>query len=157
MYNVGDRIVYPMQGAGVISRIETREVDGQEVHYYIMNVNCRNMELIIPAAAAENVGIRPVVQPGDLDAVMDVLSAKSTPMDEKWNRRNRDNLDKLKTGEIKQVAEVVRNLSRVEEDKPLSAGERKMLNNAIEILRSEMQLVLGIDKEEATKMIDDAI
>lgn len=157
MYEVGDKVVYPMQGAGVISEIETRDIDGEEVDYYIIDVSCRNMELIIPVTAADEASVRPVVDRETIDNVLDVLAAEATPMDEKWNRRNRDNMEKLKTGEIKQVAEVVRNLSRWQEGKSLSPGERKTLSNASQILRSEMELVLDISEEEAEKKIKDAI
>lgn len=157
MYEVGDKIVYPMQGAGVISEIETREIDGEEVDYYIIDVSCRNMELIIPVTAADDASVRPVVDRETIEKVIEVLAAESTPMDEKWNRRNRENMEKLKTGEIKQVAEVVRNLSRLKNEKSLSAGERKMLNNAAQILRSEMELVLEISEQEAEKKIKEAI
>ncbi|MCF0150903.1 MAG: CarD family transcriptional regulator, partial [Firmicutes bacterium] len=102
-------------------------------------------------------GLRYIVDPPSIDRVKAVLEGESTPMDENWNRRNRANMDKLKTGDICQVAEVVRNLLRIDRVKKLSTGEKKLLQNARQVLASEISLVLEIDENSAEEMIDSAV
>ncbi len=157
MFKVGDSVVYPMHGAGMIESIEDRLVLGEKRSYYIIRISRGNMQVMVPVDGCEKVGLRSVVKPDDLNEVYDVLSAESTPMDENWNRRNRDNMDKLKTGALPLVAEVIRNLVRVDRIKKLSTGEKKMLSNSKLILASEMVVSLGISEEEALKKIDNLI
>ena len=157
MFNIGDPVVYPMHGAGVIENIEDRQVLGETRSYYIIRISRGNMQVMVPVNGSDKVGLRAVVRPDELDAVYDVLRAESTPMDDNWNRRNRENMDKLKTGALPQVAEVIRNLVRVDRVKKLSTGEKKMLSNSKLILASEMVVSLGISEEEALKKIDNLI
>ncbi len=157
MFKIGDPVVYPMHGAGVIEKIEDRQVLGETRAYYIIRISRGNMQVMVPVDGCEKVGLRSIVKPHELDAVYDVLRAESTPMDDNWNRRNRDNMDKLKTGVLTLVAEVIRNLVRVDRVKKLSTGEKKMLSNSKLILASEMVVSLGISEEEALKKIDNLI
>ena len=157
MFNIGDPVVYPMHGAGVIENIEDRQVLGETRSYYIIRISRGNMQVMVPVNGSDKVGLRAVVRPDELDAVYDVLRAESTPMDDNWNRRNRENMDKLKTGALPLVAEVIRNLVRVDRVKKLSTGEKKMLSNSKLILASEMVVSLGISEEEALKKIDNLI
>ena len=157
MFNIGDPVVYPMHGAGVIENIEDRQVLGETRSYYIIRISRGNMQVMVPVNGSDKVGLRAVVRPDELDAVYDVLRAESTPMDDNWNRRNRENMDKLKTGALPQVAEVIRNLVRVDRVKKLSTGEKKMLSNSKLILASEMVVSLGISEEEALNKIDNLI
>ena len=157
MFSLGEKIVHPMQGAGIIEQIEEKKILGQIKQYYVLKLPCSDLNVMIPVDAEVSVGIRPIVDKSEIEKVIEVLGAPSTTMDSNWNRRNRDNLDLLKKGDIMLVAEVVRNLLRVDREKGLSAGEKKMLANAKQILVSEIILVCEISQEEAVKMIEDAV
>ena len=155
-----NKIVSPtqiMHGAGEIQDIEEKEILGEIRSYYIMDVPNEDMEIMIPVDNMEDIGIRDVISRDEIDKVMDVLKAPSSEMSGNWNHRNRENMEKLKTGDIFEVAEVVRNLVRIEREKHLSTGEKKMLANAKQILSSEIILVTGSSEEEAEQMIDEAI
>ena len=124
MYAIGDKILYPMHGAGVIEGIEEKEILGEIRLYYVLKVSWGEMKLMVPVDTCETVGVRPIIGADVIEDVKRVLSADSTAMDSNWNRRFRDNMEKLKTGDILQVAEVTRNLMRIERIKKLSAGEK---------------------------------
>ena len=157
MFSVGDKVVYPMHGAGMIQNIEEKEVLGETRAYYILRIPYGNLQVMVPVQGSDAAGLRPIVSEETVSKVMDVLSAESTPMDENWNRRYRENMDKLRSGDPAKVAEVIRNLMRVEREKRLSTGEKKLLANARQILASEIVLVEGIPEEEAMSMIDKAV
>lgn len=157
MYKIGDKIVYPMHGAGVISAIEEREILGELRNYYVLKIPHGDMKIMIPVDKCDEIGVRDVIDKNEVESVLEVLGAPSTPMPSNWNHRNRENMEKLKTGKIDEVAGVVRNLTRVEFTKHLSTGEKKMLTNARQILSSEFMLSMDIDEEKAEQMITDAI
>ncbi|MBQ2312135.1 MAG: CarD family transcriptional regulator [Firmicutes bacterium] len=157
MFAVGDRVVYPMHGAGLIEKIEDRQILGETRAYYIIRIKSGNMQVMVPVKGAEDIGLRYVVDAGEFDEIYKVLGSESTPMDENWNRRNRDNMEKLKTGDPEQVAEVIRNLVRVDRVKKLSTGEKKLLNTARQILCSEMTMVLNVNDSAALALIDGSI
>lgn len=146
MFNIGDRVVYPMHGAGIIEAVETQEVLGEEHKYYIMRLPIGDMKVMIPMRNVEEIGIREVIDKDDVPKVFEVLKGEKSKMSQNWNRRYRANMDKLKSGDIFEVAEVVRNLSIRAREKGLSTGERKMLDTARQILISE--LVLAQDSTE---------
>ena len=156
MFSIGDKVVYPMHGAGVIKTIEEKKILGDIKSYYILHIAHGSMQVMVPVDGAAT-GLRYIVDPPSIDRVKAVLEGESTPMDENWNRRNRANMDKLKTGDICQVAEVVRNLLRIDRVKKLSTGEKKLLQNARQVLASEISLVLEIDENSAEEMIDSAV
>jgi CarD family transcriptional regulator len=112
---------------------------------------------MIPVDNCEDIGVRPIVSLGELEKAIAVLSLESSEMSGNWNKRYRDNMEKIKSGEIISVAEIVRNLTRINRENKLSAGEKKMLSNARKILQSEVMLVLDIGEEEAIDMIEKAI
>ena len=157
MYSIGDKIVYPMHGAGIIDRIEEKTILGEDRQYYVLRVSSNDMKVMIPVDKCEEVGIRNIIEEDEVEGVMEVLSAPSTEMSDNWNRRNRENMERLRTGDIKEVAGVVRNLLRVERTKPLSTGEKKMLTNARQILTSELVLVLGCQETDIHDMIEKAV
>ena len=157
MYKTGDKILYPMHGAGVIKKIDKREILGEVKEYYLLNVPCGDMEVMIPVDNCDDIGVRPIVSSSELEKAIAVLSLESSEMTGNWNKRYRDNMEKIKSGEIIAVAEIVRNLTRINRENRLSAGEKKMLSNARKILQSEVMLVLDIGEEEADEMIDSAI
>ncbi|HOA42249.1 MAG TPA: CarD family transcriptional regulator [Bacillota bacterium] len=157
MFSVGDKIVYPMHGAGIIEKIEKKKILGQIREYYILRVPCGDMKIMIPVDKTEDIGIRPIIPKSRLPEVFALLSAESTEMSSNWNRRYRENLEQLKSGDICKVAEVVRNLVRTDRAKKLSTGEKKMLINAKQILISELILVSKMTYEEADQVIETAI
>ncbi len=157
MYQVGDRILYPMHGAGVIRKIEDQEILGSVKKYYILHVPCGDMNVMIPVDNCDAIGVRPVETEEAVREAIEVLKQKSSEMTGNWNKRYRENMEKIKTGNILLVAEITRNLTRVDRENRLSAGEKKMLTNVRKILQSEVMLVLDIDEEEARQMIEDAI
>ena len=157
MYNIGDKIVYPMHGAGIINEIEEREILGEVRKYYILNIPHGDMKIMIPVDKCDEIGVRTIISADEVPGVLEILGAESTPMPTNWNHRNRENMEKIKTGSIEEVAGVVRNLSRVEQVKNLSTGEKKMLTNAKQILVSEIVLATGKSDEEAEAMVEEAI
>jgi len=156
MFNIGDKVVYPMHGAGVIEAIEEKEILGEKHKYYIMRIPTNNMKIMVPINNVEEIGIRQVVSDEEIDEVFKVLKGSKSKMPANWNHRYRVNLEKIKSGNIFQVAEVVRNLSLREREKGLSTGERRMLENAKQILISEIVLCKNIGVDEAGKLIEQA-
>jgi len=156
MFAIGDKIVYPMHGAGVVESIEEKFVLGKTQKYYILKILHSSMQVMVPVESPET-GLRAVMDKETIKDIINVLKAASTPMDSNWNRRNRSNMEKLKTGDIYQVAEVVRNLLRVSRLKNLSTGEKNLLQSARKILSSEIALVEGISQQEAEDYIDKAV
>lgn len=157
MFSVGAKIVHPMHGAGTIQKIEEKKILGVVKQYYILKLPCNDMSVMIPVDAEASVGIRKIVDEETIKDAIRVLGQDSTKMDKNWNRRYRENMEKLKTGNILAVAEVVRNLMRVSREKNLSSGEAKMLANARQILISEIILSCRISQKEAEKLVEDAV
>jgi Transcriptional regulators, similar to M. xanthus CarD len=157
MFVIGDKIVYPMHGAGIIEEIEEKKILGETRMYYILKVPCGDMKIMIPIESSEEIGVRAIISIEEINTVIDILGSESTEMSNNWNRRYRENMEKLKTGNIYNVAEVVRNLMRTDKEKKLSTGEKKMLSNAKQILISEMILVKEIDHDTADKIINSAV
>lgn len=157
MYAIGDKIVYPMHGAGVIEKIEEKEILGQMRRYYVLKVPCGDMKIMIPVDTSDEIGVRTIMTAEEIKKVLAVLEGDSTEMPHNWNRRYRENMEKLKTGEALEVAEVVRNLTRTDRVKKLSAGEKKMLTNARQILLSEMVLAGDMDTSSVDILIDEAV
>ena len=157
MYQIGDRILYPMHGAGTIEPIEPRKILGPVRNYYVLNISCDGMELLLPVDGCDDIGVRPIVSKEAMKQVISILGQESSRMSANWSKRQRENMKKLKTGDIKEAAEIVRNLTRMDRRKKLSAGEKKMLSNARRILLSEIMLVENMDGEEAFRLVECAI
>ena len=157
MFNIGDNIVYPMHGAGTIDSIEEKEILGEKQQYYIIKMPGEVM-VMVPTAKAESMGVRNVIDKQNATSVLEVLEKDETEMSNNWNKRYRENLDKMKTGDIYEVADVVRNLSFKQKEKgSLSTGEKKMLVNAKQILESELVLAEHSSKDEIEQLIDNKI
>lgn len=146
-----------MHGAGIIEAIEEREVLGQRQQYYIMKLPMGDMQVMIPLRSVEEVGLREVISPEEVSRVFEVLQGEKTKMSQNWNRRYRANLEKIKSGDIFEVAEVVRNLSIREKEKGLSTGERRMLESARQILISELVLAQGLPADEVERRINEIL
>ena len=151
MFNVGDKIVYPMHGAGTIDAIEEKDILGQKQSYYILKMP-GEVKVMIPTAKAEEVGVRNIINKESADKEQD-----ETAMDKNWNKRYRDNMEKMKSGDIYEIADVVRNLSFKQKEKGLSTGEKKMLNNAKQILVSELVLAEHASQEEVEQLVENKI
>lgn len=156
MFNVGDKIVYPMHGAGTIDAIEEKDILGQKQSYYILKMP-GEVKVMVPTTKAEEVGVRSIINKESADKVFGVLSQDETIMDKNWNKRYRDNMDKMKSGDIYEIADVVRNLSFKQKEKGLSTGEKKMLNNAKQILVSELVLAEHASQEEVEQLVENKI
>ena len=156
MFNVGDKIVYPMHGAGTIDAIEEKDILGEKQSYYILKMP-GEVKVMVPTAKAEEVGVRNIIDKESAEKVIGILEKDETAMDKNWNKRYRDNMEKMKSGDIYEVADVVRNLSFKQKEKGLSTGEKKMLNNAKQILVSELVLAEHASQEEVEKLVDNKI
>lgn len=157
MFAIGEKIVYPMHGAGTIEAIEERNLMGEKCKYYVLLIPQNEIRIMIPCNKTETVGVRGVIPKSEVDRVSETLKGASTEMAKIWNRRYRDNMEKLKTGTITHVAEVVRDLMRVDREKRLSTGEKKMLSNAKQILISELVLVSGKCAAELDVLIEQSV
>lgn len=156
MFKIGDQIVYPMHGAGTIDSIEEKDILGKKQSYYILKMP-DEVKVMVPIANAEQVGVRNVIDKTSADKVFKLLEQNETEMNKNWNKRYRDNMDKIKSGDIYEIADVVRNLSFKQKEKGLSTGEKKMLNNAKQILVSELVLAENSNKDEMEEIIDNKI
>ena len=156
MFNVGDKIVYPMHGAGTIDSIEEKDILGEKQSYYILKMP-GEVKVMVPTAKAEAVGVRNIIDKQSAEKVIGVLEQDETVMEKNWNKRYRDNMEKMKSGDIYEVADVVRNLSFKQKEKGLSTGEKKMLNNAKQILVSELVLAEHATEDEVEQLIENKI
>ncbi len=156
MFNIGDKIVYPMHGAGTIDAIEEKDILGEKQNYYIIKMP-GEVKVMVPTNKAEEVGVRNIIGKEEAGKVMAVLGENETEMSQNWNKRYRDNMEKMKSGDIYEVADVVRNLSFKQKEKGLSTGEKKMLNNAKQILVSELVLAEHASQEEVEKQVENKI
>ena len=159
MFNVGDKIVYPMHGAGTVEGIEEKDILGQTQSYYIIKMP-GEVKVMVPTAKAEEIGVRNIISKENAGKVLQILEENDIDIENKsnnWNKRYRDNMEKMKTGDIYEVADVVRNLAFKQKEKGLSTGEKKMLNNAKQILISELVLAEHASQEDVEKMIENKI
>ncbi|NLJ78350.1 MAG: CarD family transcriptional regulator [Tissierellia bacterium] len=157
MFNIGDKVVYPMHGAGIIEKIEEKEILGKKSKYYVMRMPIGDMKVMIPVDNIQEIGIRGIITDEEMQEVLSILRDDKTKMPQNWNRRYRMNMEKIKSGDIFKIASVVRNLMLRDEERTLSTGERKMLNSAKQMLISELVLVSDMDQEETEKIINEAI
>lgn len=157
VFNVGDKVVYPMHGAGVIEAVEEREVLGERQKYYILRIPLGDMRVMVPLNNAREVGLRSVISEKDVKKVYEILGGAKTKMSSNWNRRYRANLEKMKSGDVFAVAEVVRNLAYRDREKGLSTGERRMLDNAKQILISELVVAQEAEEAEVQKAIEEVL
>lgn len=155
VFSVGDKVVYPMHGAGIIEAIETKEVLEKEEKYYIMRMPIGDLRVMIPMRSGDKLGLRDVIDEEGVRKTFDVLREEKTAMSQNWNRRYRANMEKIKTGDVFEVAEVVRNLAARDRARGLSTGERKMLENARQILISELVLAQDFTEEQVEEQLEE--
>ena len=147
MFKIGERVCYPMHGVGVVEAIQEQEVLGETARYYMLRFVLGKMTAMVPVDAARSVGLRPVIDEDECERVKAYMLEDALPESDNWNQRYRENLEKLRQGEIYGVADVVKSLIRRDRDKGLSAGERNMFLTAKQVLLAE--LVAASGKEEA--------
>lgn len=157
MFAIGDRIVHPMHGAGVIDGIEEKKINGTTRQYYVLNLPVGGMMVLIPVDTSDLIGVRPVIDASAADEVIESFSEIESEMTANWNRRYRENMLRIKSGDLKEVARVIKGLMERDNEKGLSTGERKMLRSAKQILISEFVLSLGASYEEIEKRINKAL
>lgn len=153
MYKIGDKIVYAIHGAGTIVDIQEIDILGNVENYFILKLPINDIQVSIPESELDSSKIRPVITKEEGQEVLKILQEDKTAMSDNWGKRYRENLEQLKTGDIFETAEIVRNLTLLNEEKTLSASEKKMLNNAKRIMASELLISETITKEEAEKWI----
>src|SRR5262249_18144477 len=156
-FDVGDKVVYPHHGAATIEKREKKDVFGKKQDYLVLRLAYGDLTLMVPADNAEEIGLRDVINDEEVEEVFAVLRKKEARMPTNWSRRFKNHVEKLKSGDIYQVAEVVRNLTIREKDKGLSAGEKRMLGKARQILVSELTFALKMDEETAEAKLDEVL
>lgn len=157
MYSVGDKVLYPTHGAGVIDSIEEKTLLGEKKNYYTMRMPVGDMKVMVPLESADAAGLRRVVSKSEAENVIKKLATDEPCENSSWNRRFRENSEKIRSGNIYLVASVVRSLTIRERERGLSTGEKKMLSDSRQILISELVLSLDKTKEEVSEMIEKSI
>jgi len=157
LYKVGDKVVYPHHGAGTVVKKEAKTVLGQEREYLTIQILHNDMTVNVPAENAERVGLRKVIDEEMVQRVLAVLHGSGTNMPKNWNRRFKHNRDKMKTGDIFEMAEVVRNLAQRDQEKGLSTGEKQMFSKAKRILASELMYAKNMDEDEAREFLEEVL
>ena len=154
MFKIGDLAVYPAHGVGIIESIEIRDISGSKQEFYILKILDSNMTIMIPLQNVDSVGLRQVISAGEVPKIFDILRAKvGAAENQNWNRRYREYMDKIKTGSLFDLAEVLRDLFTLREDKELSFGERKMLDTARNLLVKEISIAKHVDKTQVEEDI----
>ena len=156
-FDVGDKVVYPHHGAATIERRETKQAFGEEREYLVLRLAYGDLTLMVPADNTDEVGLREVINDEEVEEVFAVLRKKEARMPTNWSRRFKNHVEKLKSGDIYQVAEVVRNLALRDADKGLSAGEKSMFVKARQVLVSELAFALNISEDTALDRLNKTL
>ena len=156
-FEVGETVVYPHHGAATITEVKVRKIKGVETTYLKLNVAQGGLTIEVPAQNVDMVGVRDVIGEEGLDRVFEVLRADFTEEPTNWARRYKANVEKLASGDVIKVSEVVRDLSRRDQDRGLSAGEKRMLAKARQILVSELALAEHTNEDKAEALLDEVL
>jgi len=154
MFRIGDRVVYPLHGAGIVEGIEEKELLGERRVYYVLYLPLGSMKVMFPVDRVEVLGVREIVNRSDLDELPQILGAPDEEESLQWSHRQRSYQERIRTGDLFEVAGVFRTLHRREKKKGLSAGERKIYELARQILVSEVAFVLAVDFERAGEWLE---
>ena len=157
MYQIGDRIVHPMHGAGVIDSIVEEKISGTLTRFYVFKMPISGLTLKIPVANSEMIGIRSVSSASDIESVMERIPGLSIDMTANWNHRYRENMERIKSGDLLEVAGVIKALMHRDSERGLSNGERKMLHSAKQILISEIVLAESVEYVDAEARVNTAM
>lgn len=156
-FQIGDKVVHPMYGAGVLESVVQKKVDGVVREYYIMKLPKRSMVVMIPTESSEEIGVRPVMDQAQADRLLAAIPQIQVEMTANWNHRYRENLERLKSGDLIEVARVIKGLTVRDSKRGLSTGERKMLHAARQILISELVLSKSLSYEAVEQQLDTAL
>ncbi|MFA4974493.1 MAG: CarD family transcriptional regulator [bacterium] len=155
-FKVGDVAVYPAHGVGTVQSIEEREIAGNKHKFYILKIMDTGMTIMVPTGNVRNVGLREVINDSEVDIVYEIMRERDISINEQtWNRRYREYMDKIKTGSIYEIAEVLRDLMLLRYEKELSFGERKMLDTARYLIIKELAIAQDMGEEEVAEEIDE--
>lgn len=157
MYQISDKIVHPLHGAGIIEDIVSKHISGETIEYYVLRLSSSSVTVMIPVKSSDSIGLRAVISCEEAQNVLCTIPTIAIEDDANWNRRYRDNMDRIKSGNLLEVACVIKSLMARELRKPLSTGERKMLSTAKQILFSELVLATGLASEEIEKIVRESI
>ncbi len=157
MFREGDKIVHPMHGAGIVESIVEQKVNGVSREYYVLRLPVRSMVVMIPTENSVEIGVRPIIDSAQADQILEQISAIQVEFDPNWNRRYRENMERMKSGNLLEVARVIKGLMLRDAERGLSTGERKMLHSAKEILISEIVLSQCVSYEEVEERINKAL
>ncbi|MGE5629789.1 MAG: CarD family transcriptional regulator [Caulobacteraceae bacterium] len=157
MFNIGDKVVYPRYGAGIIEAIEEKEILGGKCKYYVLRIPLGDMRVMVPIENIEAYGIRSIIPFDKVEEVFSILSSGPSNMNRNWSKRYRENEVKIRHGDIFEIAEIVKNLTIADRDKKLSTGEKRMLETARQILISELMLVLNKSMEKVEEVTESLI
>ncbi len=153
MYQIGDKIVYPMHGAGIIRAIEEKEILGSVSSYYILEVPTGNISLMVPVKNAEEIGVRDVVAPSVIEELFTFIANAEVTVNDNWNKRYRENMVKIKSGDLFEIGPIYKYLTEKDRERGLSSGEKKMFISAHQILISEIMLSMDISLQEAEELM----
>jgi CarD family transcriptional regulator len=156
MFRVGDKIVHPMHGAGVVDEVVERKINGVVRNYYSLKLPVGGMLVMIPTDHCEEIGVRSILSQEEAEHVLDQLPDIQVEMDSNWNHRYRENMLRLKSGDLIEVAKVVKGLMARDKRRGLSNGERKMLHSAKQIMISEIGMAQSISYQEAENRVNKA-
>ena len=158
MFDIGDVAVYPAHGVGIIEAVENKVVGGQEKTFYVMRILENNMTVLVPKDQAQRVGLRSVISKEEARKVYSILKEKKLSLNHQtWNRRYREYMEKLKSGSIYEVAQVLKDLHLISRQKPLSFGERKLFDTAHSLLVKELSLAEGLKETKVQEKIKEAL
>ena len=157
MYQIGDKVVHPMHGAGVIDSIVQRKVAGKLEDYYLLKLSVGSMTVMIPTGNTQEIGVRPIVSDKEAEDLISAMENIEVDMTQNWNRRYRENMVRLKSGDLLEVARVVKGLLRRDSQRGLSNGERKMLHTAKQILISELVLAQSLPYDAVESSINSLL
>ena len=148
-FQVGDKIAHPLHGAGIIDSLEQRRINGKEREYFVMKLPVGDMRVMIPCEGCTEIGVRPILSADELEKLLESIPCIEINMTSNWNKRFRENMDRIKSGDLMEVAGVIKGLLLREAERGLSTGERKMLHSAKQIILSELVLAADCSFEEA--------
>jgi len=157
MYRIGAKVVYPTHGVGLVEAIESKEVSGGRQSFYILRIIGSGMTIMVPTKNAKRVGLREVIERAEIPKVMAILKKNDLEISPNWNRRFKDNLERIKTGSLYEVALVLRKLVLLQKERNLSFGEKKMLENVRKLIVSEISHASGVDQEKARALVERAV
>lgn len=157
MFSIGDRIAHPLHGAGVIDGIEERKINGVTRQYYMFKLPVGGMLVMIPVENCEEIGVRPIIAPEEVETLLAKMADIEIDMRQNWNRRYRENMLRIKSGDLLEVAHVIKGLMARDSEKGLSTGERKMLRSAKQILISELVLSQSSSYEVVENAVNAAL